>query len=40
MIDVMVRRTDAGYELRYLPQAMEEDRGANPFKGTDGSCCR
>jgi len=31
-IDVKVRRTDAGCELRYLPQATEEDRGAHLFK--------
>jgi len=34
MIDVMVRLTDAGCELRYLPQATKEDHGAHPFKGT------
>jgi len=28
-IDVKVRRTDAGYEPQYLPQATEEDHGAH-----------
>jgi hypothetical protein len=27
-IDVKVQQTDAGCELRYLPQATEEDHGA------------
>src|SRR5215831_10726387 len=36
MIDVKVRRTDAGCELRYLPQATEEDHGAHPFKCAAG----
>src|SRR5262249_17983784 len=40
MIDVMVRPTDAGCELRYLPQATEEDHGAHPFKGTGWKRCR
>ena len=35
-VDVMVRRTDTGVELPYLPQATEEDRGAQPFKCTAG----
>jgi hypothetical protein len=29
VVDVMVRRTDAGRELLYLPQATEEDHGAH-----------
>jgi len=32
MIDVMVRQRDAGGKLQYLPQATEEDRGAQPFE--------
>ena len=36
MIDVKVGRTDAGCELRYLPQATEEDRGAHLFKARAG----
>ena len=38
IIDVMVRLTDAGCELRYLPQATEEDHGADLFKGTKWKC--
>lgn len=38
MIDVMVPFTDAGCELRYLPQA-EEDHGAHPIKSTGWNCC-
>jgi len=35
MIDVMVRRTHADCQLRYLPQATEEDRGTHPLnRGT------
>jgi hypothetical protein len=34
IIDVMVRRTHADCELRYLPQATEEDRGTHPFART------
>jgi hypothetical protein len=33
---VKVRRTDAGCELPYLPQATEEDHGAHPFKARAG----
>jgi hypothetical protein len=36
IIDVMVRRTDTGYETQYLPQATEEDHGAHPFKARAG----
>jgi hypothetical protein len=32
MIEVMVRLTDTSCELRYLPQATEEDRGAHSFE--------
>ena len=39
ILDAMVRRTDAGCELPYLPQATEEDHDAQPFKGTDWNCC-
>jgi hypothetical protein len=39
MIDSDSWREKADCELRYLPQATEEDRGAHLFKGTDGSCC-
>jgi hypothetical protein len=35
-IDIIIRATDAGYELRYLPQATEEDRGALLFKARAG----
>jgi hypothetical protein len=31
-VDVKVRRTDAGCQLSYLPQATEEDHGARPFR--------
>ena len=30
IIDMIVRLTEAGYEPQYLPQATEEDRGAQP----------
>jgi hypothetical protein len=32
-VDVMVRQTEAGCELRYLPQATEEDHGVHPING-------
>jgi len=31
-VDVMVRQTDAGSQLPYLPQATEEDHAADPLK--------
>ena len=36
IIDVKFWPTDAGCELRYLPQATEEDRGAHPSKAWTG----